>query len=70
MGQRVNPLDDDMPAEIDFSKSVRGKFFQRDAKLNLPIYMDGQVQATLTALDLSALGQRPPKVIELIELGR
>lgn len=28
MGTQAEPHDDDMPAEIDFSKGVRGKFFK------------------------------------------
>ena len=42
--------DDDMPTEIDFSKGVRGKFYQPDAKLNLPVYLDADVQAYLAAI--------------------
>jgi hypothetical protein len=33
------PHDDDMPDEIDFSAGVRGKFYQPDLKLNLPVYL-------------------------------
>jgi hypothetical protein len=42
--------DDDMPTEIDFSKGVRGKFYRPDAKLNLPVYLDADVQAYLAAI--------------------
>lgn len=42
--------DDDMPAEIDFSKGVRGKFYHPDAKLNLPVYLDQEVQAYLSII--------------------
>ena len=42
--------DDDMPAEIDFSKGVRGKFYHANAKLNLPVYLDQEVQAYLSAI--------------------
>lgn len=42
--------DDDMPAEIDFSNGVRGKFYHADAKLNLPVYLDADVQAYLSAI--------------------
>ena len=48
--------DDDMPAEIDFSKGERGKFYRPGAKLNMPIYLDEQVQETLTAI-ATAKGQ-------------
>lgn len=29
-----------MKKEYDFSKGVRGKFFNKDARLNLPVYLD------------------------------
>jgi len=68
---------DDMPAEIDFSGGIRGKFFHSKAKLNLPVYLDGQVQARLAALanakgvDLSELiNDLLRKDIELIEMAQ
>ena len=68
--------DDDMPGEIDFSKGQRGKFHRPGARLVLPVYLDDQVQATLTALarakgvDLSRLvNDLLRKDIELIALG-
>ncbi len=77
MGTQANPHDDDMPAEIDFSKGTRGKFHRPGAKLSLPVYLDDQVQATLAALatakgvELSTLvNDLLRKDIELIELGR
>ncbi len=36
-----------MPAEIDFSGGTRGKFYRPNARLNLPIYLDADVQAYL-----------------------
>ena len=39
-----------MPTEIDFSKGVRGKFHQSNATLNLPVYLDQDVQAYLSAI--------------------
>jgi hypothetical protein len=39
--------DDDMPAEIDFSGGVRGKFYRPNAKLNMPVYLEADVQAYL-----------------------
>jgi hypothetical protein len=69
--------DDDMPAEIDFSKGVRGKFYRPGARLHLPVYLDDQVQTQLTALahakgvDLSVLvNDLLRKDIELIEMAR
>jgi hypothetical protein len=69
--------DDDMPAEIDFSKGTRGKFFRPGAKLNLPVYLDDQVQSRLAALadakgvDFSVLvNDLLKKDIELIEMAQ
>jgi hypothetical protein len=77
MSQAQTPFDDDMPAEIDFSKGVRGKFFHPEARLHLPVYLDDQVQSRLTALanakgvDFSALvNDLLRKDIELIEMTR
>ncbi len=68
---------DDIPAEIDFSKGTRGKFFHPGAKLNLPVYLDDQVQSRLAALanakgvDFSVLvNDLLKKDIELIEMAR
>ncbi len=32
-----------MKTEYDFSNATRGKFFQNDAELNLPVYLDNEV---------------------------
>jgi len=39
-----------MPADIDFSGGVRGKFYRPDAKISLPVYLEDDVQAYLVAL--------------------
>lgn len=36
-----------MPGEIDFSGGTRGKFYRPNVKLNLPVYLDAEVQAYL-----------------------
>ena len=36
-----------MKQEYNFSKGVRGKFFHQNAKLNLPVYLDDEVQSYL-----------------------
>ncbi len=36
-----------MKQEYDFSKGERGKFFRKNAKLNLPVYLDDEVQSYL-----------------------
>jgi hypothetical protein len=42
--------DDGMPDEIDFSGGTRGKFYSPGARLNLPVYLDPEILAWLTAL--------------------
>jgi len=32
-----------MKKEYDFSKGERGKFYRKDMKLNIPIYLDEQI---------------------------
>jgi len=39
-----------MREEYDFSKAVRGKLYRADAKLNIPIYLDDEVQAFVRAI--------------------
>lgn len=36
-----------MKQEYDFSESERGKFFRDNARLNLPVYLDKEVQTYL-----------------------
>lgn len=36
-----------MKQEYDFSKGERGKFFHKDARLNIPVYLDEEVQRYL-----------------------
>ena len=77
MTTKIVTDDNDMPTEIDFSGARRGQFFKADAQLNLPVYLEQQVQTTLAALasakgvDLSALiNDLLKKDIELIEMAR
>jgi len=52
MGSRGESMnsDDDLPAEIDFSGGARGKFHRPNTRLNLPVYLEADVQAYLAAL--------------------
>jgi len=63
-----------MKEQYNFSKGVRGKFYQPDAAFRLPVYLDEKVQAYLAAkadakgMDLSDLvNDLLKKDIELIE---
>ena len=49
MNTAANPPhdNDDMPTEIDFAGGVRGKFHQSGMTLNLPVYLEADVQAYL-----------------------
>lgn len=38
-----------MKKEYDFSDAERGRFFRPDASLDLPLYLDPEVRAHLTA---------------------
>jgi hypothetical protein len=76
MGTQVIPSDD-MPNEIDFSKGTRGKFFKSGAALNLPVYLDAEVQAYLAdrakarGVEVAQLvNELLRKDIELIEAAR
>ena len=40
----------DIPAEVDFTGGTRGKFYRPNARLNLPVYLDADVQGYLAAL--------------------
>ncbi|MHB9103100.1 MAG: hypothetical protein ACYC2E_16520 [Sulfuricella sp.] len=42
--------DDDMPAEVDFTGAARGKFYRPNLRLNLPVYLDADVQNYLNAI--------------------
>ena len=77
MALQASPHNDDMPGEIDFSKGKRGKFFQPGATLNLPVYLEAEVQAYLAArakargVDVAQLvNELLKKDIELIETVR
>lgn len=77
METQANPNDDDMPAEIDFSKGTRGKFFKSGARLNLPVYLEAEVQAYLAdrakarGIEVAQLvNELLKKDIELIEAVR
>ncbi len=67
---------DDMPEEIDFTGAERGKFYHEEAQLQLPIYLEPNVQNTLAAIanakgiDLSVfVNDLLKKDIELIQMG-
>jgi hypothetical protein len=50
MNAKTSEGDGDQPDEIDFSGGARGKFYRPNARLNLPVYLDADVQAYLAAV--------------------
>lgn len=42
-----------MKTEYDFSKAERGKFYRKNAKFNLPVYLDDEVIEYFSALAAS-----------------
>jgi hypothetical protein len=45
---KSHPLqEDDLPAEIDFSKGKRGQFYRPNLALKLPVYLDDTLQQRL-----------------------
>jgi len=44
MNPKDAPNNSDIPVEIDFSSGTRGKFFQQNAVLNLPVDLDTKTQ--------------------------
>ncbi|MEW6551770.1 MAG: hypothetical protein AB7E13_02000 [Arcobacteraceae bacterium] len=39
-----------MKKEYDFTNGVRGKFYNKDAKFNIPVYLDPEVEAFFSKL--------------------
>jgi hypothetical protein len=46
----TTPHDDDIPAEVDFTNATRGKFYKPNLRLNLPVYLDADVQDYLNVI--------------------
>ncbi|MGK2940510.1 MAG: hypothetical protein ACSLFJ_02405 [Immundisolibacter sp.] len=66
-----------MRDQYDFSKGQRGKFYREAAELHLPVYLDAEVEAYLSArakargVDVGQLvNELLRKDIELIEAAR
>lgn len=46
----VTSQDDDMKAEYNFSKGERGRFYNPDTILHIPVYLDPDVEQFIRAL--------------------
>ncbi|OFZ67505.1 MAG: hypothetical protein A2V79_07210 [Betaproteobacteria bacterium RBG_16_56_24] len=42
--------EDDIPAEVNFAGATRGKFYRPNLRLNLPVYLDAEVQDYLNVI--------------------
>ena len=70
-------MTDSMRDEYDFSNAVRGKFYRKNARIQMPIYLDESVQQPLMqiaeqkGIALSDLiNQLLQKDVELLEIGK
>lgn len=77
MGPKDAQHDGDMPGEIDFSKGVRARFFKPGTRLDVPVYLEAEVQDYLAAranargIEVAQLvNELLKKDIELIEASR
>jgi hypothetical protein len=66
-----------MRKEYDFSKGVRGKFYRPNARFNVPVYLDSEVQRFVERIaeskrtDVSAVVNRLLRSdIELVEAAK
>ena len=77
MSKQTDQDHDDIPAEIDFSQGRRGQFHRPQTRLNLPVYLETEVEAYLATrakargIDVGQLvNELLKKDIELIEAAR
>lgn len=57
----------DMREEYDFSKAERGKFYRPDVKLNIPIYLEEDVSASVEKIATKKNLDRSSVVNELLK---
>ena len=77
MSNQTDMHDDDLPAEIAFSQGRRGQFYRPQTRLNLPVYLEAEVEAYLAArakargVEVGQLvNELLKKDIELVEAAR
>ena len=77
MNDQTDQDDEDIPAEIDFSQGRRGQFHRPQTRLNLPVYLEADVEAYLVVrarargVEVAQLvNELLKKDIELIEAAR
>jgi hypothetical protein len=56
-----------MKKEYDFSKGIRGRFFNKNAKLNIPVYLDGETQVFIERIALKRKTDPSTVVNELLK---
>lgn len=55
-----------MKKEYDFSKGVRGKFYNADAEFNLPIYLEPEIEEFIKKLSIEKNVERSQIVNQLL----
>jgi hypothetical protein len=64
MNNATLPADeDDTPPEFDFSRAIRGKFYHPNMQLQMPIYLEPEMMATL----LEIAGRKKIRLSSLID---
>lgn len=58
-----------MRKEYDFSKSIRGKFYDADAEFNLPIYLEPEIAEFVEKLAVEKKVERSQIVNMLLKKG-
>jgi hypothetical protein len=46
----MNHNEDPLDHEVDFSRSVRGKFYRPDGEMHLPVYLEPELLRALTEI--------------------
>ena len=59
-----------MKKEYDFSKGVRGKFYNRNARVNLPIYLEPETLSFVTNIAEKKKSDISKVVNDLIKTGK
>jgi hypothetical protein len=56
-----------MKKEYDFSNAKRGKFYKSDTKLNIPVYLDSDVQLFISKIAMAKRTDASSVVNEILK---
>ena len=56
-----------MKKQYDFSKAQRGKFYRQDSKLNIPVYLESEVQDFVSKIAATRHSDSSTVVNELLK---